>query len=33
VAKNALFTLTGHNFGCVRATGWIFLPKCSQKNA
>jgi len=27
--KKALSGLTGHNFGCVKATGWIFLPKCS----
>jgi len=26
--------VTGHNnFGCMTATEWNFLPKCSQNNA
>jgi len=31
--KKALRGLTGHNFDCVKATDWNFLPKCSKNNA
>jgi len=31
--QNALSALTGHNFGSMTATGWIFLPICSQNYA